>query len=212
MSTLNPFQQSLIEYLGGTTGGALGPGVTDSSLAGTKADSFYVNYTEGVGNQCDCGIELTAQPSAGLAFIDIHTTPGYFNNNADFRMIFGGGATGTDLQAGMNSQGAGITWFHPVRTNPPSAPTPPAWFADYGAVAATAGNNQDTTITFNTVFQTAPRVLLQLFDTDGPGVNPVPSGFVYHTYNTTTTTTTVRGLGNLPVNFQYHWFAIGGVA
>lgn len=210
MTSQNTFQEQLIDYLGGTTGGSLGPGVTDSSLRGTKSDGFFVNFSEGVGNECDIGFEMVAQPSSGLAYIDVHTTPGYFNNDADFRMIFGGGATGTSFQAGMNTQGAGITMFHPIRLNPVGAGLPPPWFADYGITNATAGANALTTITFNTTFQVAPTIQLTLFDTNpGGGGQAAITAYVEAI---TTTTASVRGFGTMGADMQWMWFVIGGVA
>jgi len=201
--TKNTFQNQASLYLGLDT-------PTAGSLT-TTAQDFVIGYqgTEYSGGTSR-GFEFVAtQPD--LAILDIHANDGATGENFDYRIIWGaGGATG-EGQGGMNCQGAEATFYHPLRTNPSGAPLPPAWFIDYGSVVAPTGVNQDATITFNTTFKSAPQVFLQLFDVDGPGTTPVPSGFVYHTYNTTVSGTTVRGLGNLPANFKYSWLAVGGV-
>lgn len=208
MSLTNPFQQALDEYFGGSTGGELGPGVSVSSLLGTKAERWYVNYTPGSGNECDIGFEHRADPAAQLAYIDVHTTPGYFNNNFDYRMIYGGGATGIEGQGGMVCQGAGATFYHPLRTNPPGAALPPPWYIDYGETVVADGLNQLTTITFNTTFATAPKVIVQVVDT-GPGVQV--DNFTTYIEATTTGTCSVRGYGSVSTGFLYNWIAIGGI-
>jgi hypothetical protein len=154
------------------------------------------------------GVEIRAD-TPDLVYMDIHANDGATGENFDYRMIWGaGGATG-EGQGVMNVQGAGTNFYMPLRTNPTGAALPPAWFLDYGDQVATAGTNQLTTITFNTTFQSAPKVILQVVDSGSPGVQV--DNFTTYIEATTTTTCTVRGFGVVNGGFTYNWLAIGGV-
>lgn len=60
MTDLNTFQDQLVEYFSGSTGSTLGPGITNSSLANTKNESFAVGFQPALDQR---GILLAADQS-----------------------------------------------------------------------------------------------------------------------------------------------------
>lgn len=199
--TKNTFQNQSALYLNLTT--------PQSDRLATSRQDFVIGYQgQEYSGGTSRGFEFVAtQPD--LAIMDIHANDGATADNFDYRIIWGaGGATG-EGQAGMTCQGAEATFYHPLRTNPVGAALPPSWFLDYGARVATEGVNQLTTITFNTTFQSAPKVILQVVDTGAPGTQV--DNFTTYIESTSTTTCVVRGYGSVSGGFTYNWLAIGGV-
>ena len=199
--TKNTFQNQSSIYLGLETPTASG------SLA-TTAQDFVIGYqgTEYAG-YTSRGFEFVAtQPN--LAIMDVHANDGSTGNNYDYRIIWGAAGATAQGEASMNCQGAEATFYHPLRTNPVGAALPPSWFLDYGEVVVADGTNQVTTISFNTTFPSAPKVIVQVVD-DGPGVQV--DNFTTYIEATTTTSCSVRGFGSVSTGFKYNWIAIGGV-
>lgn len=200
--TKNTFQNQSSLYLG-----------LETPIAGsltTTAQDFIIGYqgTQYAG-KTSRGFEFVAtQPD--LAIMDIHANDGATGDNFDYRIIWGaGGATG-EGQAGMNCQGAEATFYHPLRTNPLNAPLPPSWFLDYGQADMTAGVNQAITVSFNTTFKSAPKLLCTLLDKTGPsGTNQ--NNLTIYVESITTTGASVRGLGTCGSDIAVMWLAIGGV-
>lgn len=96
-STSNPFQQSLIDYLGGTTGGALGPGVVSCALESTTSSQWKVGKT--TANDLR-GVDIGASVgAANTAFIDMNSLDSG-TNDFDTRILSFAG------EAGVNGRGS----------------------------------------------------------------------------------------------------------
>ncbi len=180
-----------------------------TTLATTKTD-FIIGYQgEQYAGKTSRGFEFVAT-GANTAVMDIHANDGATADDFDYRMIWtAAGATGAG-QANLNCQGAGAVFYHPLRTNPVGADLPPAWFLDYGQTDMTAGVNAGTTITFNTTFVSAPKLLCTLFDKNGAGSGN-QNALTFYVETITTTGATVRGLGDCGSDIAVMWQAIGGV-
>ena len=213
MTTLNTFQEQLADYFGGSTGTALGPGVTGSALQSTDSTSFVIGWQgpaapSSTQSGTSCGVEVKADRTANASWLDFHSTSGYFNNSYDWRWQSSGGATGTAAQASMIGLGKELDLRCPIRTTPSASPTfGLPFFVDYGKVSVNAGTNQATTINFNITFPLPPCVQITWVD-DGAGVQS--HDLTEFITATTTTSCTVQCLGTPGAGFSYNWIAIGG--
>lgn len=89
----NTFQEQLEIFFGGSTGSALGPDITSSSLEETKSDRWKIGYTAATQFR---GLDMGATPAAAnTAFIDFNSLNG---GTADYdtRILSLGGEAGVD--------------------------------------------------------------------------------------------------------------------
>ena len=109
----------------------------------------------------------------------------------------------------INETGGNIQTLAATQIGSPFAP---GFKLDYGRVPAPGGTNQDAIITFQTgIFTTTPpKVIVTLFDSDGPNVNSGVNITPY-VYDTTITGCKVRGLGanQIATSIFYDYIALG---
>lgn len=216
-SLSNPFQQSLVDYLGGTTGSTLGAGMTGSSLQSTSSDVFVVNW-EGplapleANSGCAVGIEMKAFPTQTASTIDWHSTPGYFNNSYDFRMQSTGGATAIAGQATMIAVGGGMDIRCPVNIGSGF----PQFKLDYGQTSQFPnGSNPSVTVTFTQPFTNVPTVQVTLRDTlvaEPPDNQGNIAGIFVESLTVSGCVIRCRGttpFTQVPTNIVAMWCAIG---
>jgi hypothetical protein len=204
-SITNPFQKAAAEYLGiqGVSNGA------GTSAFTIDQQVFIVGYQGPTGGGTSRGWEVIAT-TPDTVYLDAHTRDGVFNDY-DYRMQFNGGYAGAQGGGQLICEGRQTTFYMPLRTNPPGAPLPPSWYLDYGQTDATAGPNQATAITFNTTFDTVPKLQLTLIDKNGAGSGNQDNVTLY-VETITTAGASVRGYGTMGPDMAFMWLAIGGPA
>lgn len=102
MTDYNTFQDQLVEYFSGSTGSTLGPGITTSSLARTKNESFAVGYQPAMDSR---GILLAADVAfTDTVLIDFNSLDNG-TNDYDTRITSYLGEAGTNGRGTLRFQG-----------------------------------------------------------------------------------------------------------
>lgn len=204
MTTKNTFQEQLIDYLSGTTGGYIG--ATGSALESTTSNVFVVGYQGPAqppsnNSGTSCGIELKSEPVSNASWIDFHSTTGYFGNSYDFRMQASGGSTAGSGQANMIFLGNNIDMRCPINVGNGA----PQFKLDFGTTLATAGVNTITTITLTSgLFTSAPTVVCTANTPTGSTGDQIT-----HVEEVTATDFKVEYLGTAAAGTYINWIAVG---
>lgn len=192
---MNSFEKSAQIYFG------LQGGIT----AGKPSTVFTSGILE-VDGTLGRKVQLGAD-SSNSSYIDFKSRDG---GSADFdsRIISQFGSTGSTAGEGVLSVQGDVLQVLTTNGVRIGSITAPAFKMDYNSTAATAGTNQDTTITFTaSLFTVAPKVIVSLVDTDGPGTPG--ADMTPYVYNITASQCTVRGLGVMAASIRYDWIALG---
>jgi len=196
---MNSFEKSAQLYFGITKDFQADPGGI------TVVDSCRVARTSG---ETGLYVEMRADPDNQSSQITFGSTIGAASGAFDSRIVSfnvgGVGITGPNNNLALQTDGN-----VQILTNlQVGSPTAPGFKLDYNSTAATAGTNLDTTITFVAgLFTVAPKVIVSLVDTDGPGTPG--NDMTPYVYNITASGCTVRGLGVMAASIRYDWIALG---
>ena len=197
---MNSFEKSAQIYLG-IQGGFSTPG--DKPTTVFTSGILEVDSPDNVGRKMQLGTD-----TSNTAYIDFKSLDGS-TSDYDSRFISLGGATGNASGGGQLVMQANIVeaWA-PMRIGSGFAP---AFRMDFGQVSAPGGVNQDAFITFTAGmgFTSPPKVIVSLFDSDGPTANP-GGDLTPYIYDVTVLGASVRGLGTQnATSIFYNWIAIG---
>jgi hypothetical protein len=194
---MNSFEKSAQIYLG-IQGGF--------STPGDKPTTVFTSGILEVDGASGRKIQLGAD-SSNSAYLDFKSRDG---GSADYdsRIISQFGSTGSTAGEGILSVQADVLQLLTTNGVRIGSINAPAFKMDYNSTAATTGTNQDTVITFTAgLFTVAPKVIVSLVDTDGPGTPG--ADMTPYVYSITTSGCTVRGLGVMAASIRYDWLALG---
>lgn len=192
---MNSFEKSAQIYFG------LQGGIT-AGKPSTVFTSGILEVDGALGRKVQLGAD-----SSNSAYLDFKSRDGGLADY-DSRIISQFGSTGATAGEGTMSVQADVLQVLTTDGMRVGSITAPAFKMDYSSTSATAGTNQDTTITFTAgLFTVAPKVIVSLVDTDGPGTPG--ADMTPYVYNITASQCTVRGLGVMAASIRYDWIALG---